>query len=102
MASYGYVYIMTNRKNGTLYVGVTSDLYRRIHEHKTANSRWFAQKCKLFTLVYFEQYKCITQAIAREKQLKVWRRSKKVALINSLNAAWLDLAEGWYGEEDEW
>ena len=70
MRRYGYVYIMTNRKNGTLYVGVTSDLYRRIREHKTGVCASFTKKYKLFTLVYIEQYQLVTQAIAREKQLK--------------------------------
>jgi putative endonuclease len=68
--AYGYVYIMTNRKNGTLYIGVTSDLYRRIKEHKTGSSASFAKKYALFTLVYIEQYKLVTEAITREKQLK--------------------------------
>ena len=98
MRRYGYVYIMTNRKNGTLYVGVTSDLYRRIREHKTAVCASFTRKYALFTLVYIEQYKLVTEAIAREKQLKARNRKAKVDLITSLNPEWRDLAEHWYDD----
>jgi putative endonuclease len=87
---------MTNRKNGTLYVGVTSDLYRRINEHKTGSSASFTKRYALCTLVYIEQYKLVTEAIAREKQLKARNRKVKVDLITSLNPEWRDLAEGWY------
>lgn len=96
MRRYGYVYIMTNRKNGTLYVGVTSDLHRRIREHKTALCDSFTRKYALFTLVYIEQYKLVTEAIAREKQLKARNRKVKVDLITSINPEWKDLSEGWY------
>lgn len=96
MSSYGFVYIMTNRKNGVLYVWVTSNLYRRIHEHKTGAGDGFTKKYKLYTLVYIEQYAGITEAITREKQLKAWRRKKKIDLIVSINPEWNDLAEEWY------
>ena len=96
MRRYGYVYIMTNRKNGTLYVGVTSDVYRRIHEHKTGAGDGFAKRYSLHTLVYIEQYRFITEAIAREKQLKAGRRKMKIDLIETINPEWKDLAEEWY------
>ena len=88
---YGYVYIMTNRKNGTLYVGVTSDLIKRIYEHKNGLSEGFTKKYGLKNLVYFEICEEITTAIAREKLLKAGSRKKKIELIESINIDWRDL-----------
>ena len=96
MSNQCYVYIMTNR-SGTLYIGVTSDLLRRVHEHKTKIIEGFTKKYRLSQLVYYEVGEDIREAIAREKQLKGWRRSKKVALINSRNPEWNDLSDGWLG-----
>lgn len=93
-----YVYIMTNR-SGTLYIGVTNDLERRVYQHKTKQIEGFTKKYNLTQLVYYEAGEDIREAIAMEKQLKGWRRSKKVALINSRNPEWNDLSDGWFGTE---
>ena len=90
-----YVYIMTSR-TGTLYVGVTSDLPRRVHEHKTKAFPGFTAKYNVNRLVHFESTDDVRDALAREKQIKGWRRSKKLALIKSDNPKWQDLAEDWY------
>ena len=86
-----YVYIMTNKKDGTLYVGVTSDLIKRVYEHKNGLCDGFTKKYGLKTLVYYEECEEITAAIAREKQLKAGSRKRKVDLIESMNSNWLDL-----------
>ena len=86
-----YVYIMTNKKDGTLYVGVTSDLIKRVYEHKNGLCDGFTKKYGLKTLVYYEMCEEITAAIAREKQLKAGSRKRKVDLIESINSNWLDL-----------
>ncbi|OHB80204.1 MAG: endonuclease [Planctomycetes bacterium RBG_16_55_9] len=90
-----YVYIMGS-KTGTLYVGVTNDLERRIYEHKNHLIPGFADKYKVDRLLYFETANDPISAISREKQIKKWRREKKVALIDSMNEAWNDLSEDWY------
>jgi putative endonuclease len=92
------VYIMTNR-SGTLYIGVTNDLVRRVHEHKTKCIEGFTSKYNLTQLVYYEAGADIREAIAREKQLKGWRRSKKLALINTSNPKWNDLSDAWFDTE---
>jgi putative endonuclease len=89
-----YVYIATNR-SGTLYIGVTNNLERRITEHKSRTIPGFCAKYKISKLIYYETTYSPLAAIEREKQLKGWLRSKKIALINSINPAWQDLAEGW-------
>ena len=86
-----YVYIMTNKKDGTLYVGVTSDLIKRVYEHKNGLCDGFTKKYGLKTLVYYEVCEEITAAIAREKQLKAGSRKRKIDLIESMNSNWLDL-----------
>jgi putative endonuclease len=86
----GWVYIMTNRRDGTLYTGVTSDLARRAHEHRTGAAPGFTKRYRLTRLVYAEQYEEIG-AIQREKQIKHLRRAAKVRLIYSLNPEWRDL-----------
>ena len=86
-----YVYIMTNKKDGTLYVGVTSDLIKRVYEHKNGLCDGFTKKYGLKTLVYYEECEEITAAIAREKQLKAGSRKRKIDLIESMNSNWLDL-----------
>lgn len=92
MKSY-YVYILTNKKDGVLYVGVTNDITRRAFEHKTSqNSSSFTAQYNLRRLVYFEETASVTDAIAREKQLKNWRRAWKVALIENDNPNWSDLS----------
>jgi len=86
-----YVYILTNRA-GVLYVGVTNDLERRIMEHRSGLIDGFSRKYNVTRLVYFEDCGEVWDAIAREKQIKGWRRSKKLALISGLNREWADLA----------
>jgi putative endonuclease len=86
-----YVYILASKRNGTLYVGVTSDLSSRIHAHKTDAVPSFTQKYGIHTLVYAESFETMDEAILREKQLKAGSRSKKIALIEKSNPQWLDL-----------
>ena len=87
----GYVYILTNHKNGTLYIGVTSDLVKRIWQHKNKFIEGFSKKYDLDKLVYYEIFDDIKNAIEREKQLKGKLRQKKLDLINKANPKWLDL-----------
>lgn len=88
------VYILTNRSGG-LYVGVTSDLYKRLHEHRTGVVESFASAYKMERLVYFEATTDVQGALEREKEIKKWRRAKKIALIASMNPKWLDLSDEW-------
>ena len=90
-----YVYILTNAKR-TLYVGVTNDLVRRIHEHKNKLIEGFTTKYNLTYLAYYAETTDVMSAIEREKQIKGWRRSKKIELIESVNPKWKDLAMDWY------
>lgn len=87
----GYVYILASQKNGTIYIGVTSDLCKRIYEHKTGVSPGFTSRYNVKTLVYYECVPSIISAIAREKQLKRWKREWKLALIEKSNPHWEDL-----------
>ena len=89
-----YVYIMTN-KSRTLYTGVTNNLMRRVYEHKNKLVPGFTSKYNIQFLVYYETGNDINAAIAREKQIKGWLRSKKIALIDSMNPKWKDLSEEW-------
>ncbi len=86
------IYIMTNKKNGTLYVGVTSNLPKRIDEHKSGLGGQFTSRYQLHTLVYAEHADTMEIAIAREKQLKSGSRKKKIALIEASNPTWQDLS----------
>lgn len=86
-----YVYILTSRRNGTLYIGVTNDLIRRVAEHKEGLFSGFTKKYKVHQLVYFESTEDISSAIEREKQLKHWNRKWKVELIESVNPFWEDI-----------
>ena len=90
-----YVYIMTNGVR-TLYVGVTNDLTRRVYEHQQKLADGFTKKYNITMLVHYEMTTDVQSAIAREKQLKGWRRSKKVDLIESSNPTWVDLSMEWY------
>ncbi len=87
----GWVYIITNKPDGVLYIGVTSDLVRRIAQHREGAVEGFSKKYGLTRLVYFEQRETIETAIAREKTLKTWRRAWKARLIHEANRAWADL-----------
>ncbi len=86
-----YVYILTNR-TGTLYIGVTNDLARRLWEHRSGLVPGFTERYKLDRLVYFEGFDQVEHALEREKQIKRWRRAKKVNLIGTLNPDWRDLS----------
>ena len=88
-----FVYIMTNH-SGTLYTGVTNDLTRRVYEHKMQAGGSFTRKYRMNKLLYFEQTGDIMSAIEREKQIKGWRRSRKLDLIKSQNRRWIDLERG--------
>jgi len=88
-----YVYILSNKKNGTLYVGVTSDLIKRIYQHKDGSIEGFTKKYDLKRLVYFEEGCNVNEAIKREKQLKKWNRQWKINLIEKENPEWDDLFE---------
>ena len=94
-----FVYILTNRHHTALYVGVTNDLVRRVHEHRTKIASGFTTRYNVDKLVYFEETSDVVGAIAREKQIKAWSRSKKVALIEGCNPTWRDLAAEWFGED---
>jgi len=82
--------------SGTLYIGVTSDLPVRIRQHKNHTFLGFTSKYEVNRLLYYERYENVRRAIGREKQLKGWRREKKVALIESMNPQWRDLSCDWY------
>nr|WP_294506948.1 GIY-YIG nuclease family protein [uncultured Rhodopila sp.] len=87
----GYVYIMSNRKHGTLYVGVTADIVRRAWEHRTGYVDGFTRRYGLERLIWFERHEEIVPAIRREKNIKDWPRAWKVRLIEKMNPEWEDL-----------
>ncbi len=86
-----YVYILTNWNNKVMYIGVTSDLYKRIYQHKNKLVDGFTKKYNVTKLVYYESTEDVTSAIAREKQLKGWTRKKKDKLVVMINPEWKDL-----------
>ena len=88
------VYIVTNRNHSVLYVGVTNRLSRRTWEHREGSSNGFAATYQCTKLIYYEWYRDIRDAIARESQLKKWSRAEKMTLINRLNPSWRDLGAG--------
>jgi putative endonuclease len=92
-----WVYILSS-VSGVLYIGVTNNLERRLWEHRQKKVSGFSAKYNTTRLVRCEEFRYINDAIAREKELKGWRREKKVALINSENPRWRDLAAGWFEE----
>ena len=91
------VYIMSSRKNGTIYTGVTSDLMKRVWEHKNNVIKGFTSQYGVHRLVYYEESSDMQSAFNREKQIKGWLRQKKITLIESMNPEWKDLSEGWFG-----
>lgn len=91
-----WVYILASEKHGTLYVGITNSLQKRIWQHREGAADSFTKRYSIHRLVYFEDFRDARSAIAREKQLKAGSRAKKIALIERENAGWLDLSEGWY------
>ncbi len=96
MRKRGYVYILASQRNGTLYIGVTSNLTRRVWEHRNGIKSGFATRYRTYLLVYYEEYQLVVDAIRREKQLKKWKRAWKVRLIESVNPLWCDLSEELY------
>ena len=86
-----YVYILTSQKNGTLYIGVTNNLIRRIKEHKEGSAKGFTKKYKVDKLVYYESTTDIDEALCTEKRLKKWNRAWKIRIIEEFNPSWKDL-----------
>ena len=93
MQKQGFLYILFNKRNGTLYIGVTSDLLKRIYEHKSKTLGGFSKRYGVDKLRYYEVFDTITEAIKREKQLKSGNRNHKLALIESMNPKWQDLSD---------
>ena len=91
-----YVYIHVSRPNGTLYTGVTNNLERRLWEHRQDSIEGFTKRYGVHRLVHFEETDDVASAIRREKVIKGWSRARKIALIESENPLWKDLAEGWF------
>jgi len=89
-----YVYILASKRDGMLYIGVTSNLVKRIYEHKNDLVEGFTRKYHIHNLVYYEVTEDVLSAISREKQLKKWNRAWKIALFEKLNPEWLDLYAG--------
>ncbi|RNJ63289.1 MAG: GIY-YIG nuclease family protein [Porphyrobacter sp. IPPAS B-1204] len=89
----GFVYIMASRRNGTIYIGVTTDLAKRVWEHREGLIEGFTKKYGCKTLVWFERHDTIEAAITREKQMKEWRRAWKLRRIEEMNPDWNDLFE---------
>lgn len=94
MDKQGFVYILASGRHGTLYVGVTSDLLARLHQHREGLIKGFTSRYGINRLVHFETFDDMRSAIAREKQLKKWRRDWKLNLIEDSNPGWVDLAGG--------
>jgi putative endonuclease len=92
-----YVYIMTNRSKN-FYVGITNNVRNRVFQHKTGAFEGFTSRYKVDRLVYWETFKYVNAALAREKQLKRWTRVKKMQLIVSMNPEWKDLAADWFAD----
>ena len=96
---YYHVYILANKTNSAVYIGVTNDLMRRLWEHRNDVIDGFTKTYHVHKLVYYETFSDVQYAIAREKQLKGWRRAKKNVLIESKNPTWADLAGDWFTAE---
>ena len=90
-----FVYIITNKKDGVLYIGVTNDIERRIFEHKNKLVKGFTSKHNLDKLIYFEKFQYLDDAIKREKNMKKWKREWKIKLIIENNPNWEDLSKDW-------
>ena len=91
-----YIYIITNKKDGVLYIGVTNNLERRFFEHKNKLIKGFSSKYNLDKLIYFEEHQFIEEAKKREKNMKKWKRAWKINLVVKENPNWDDLAKNWY------
>ena len=96
MRLFGFVYILTNQRNGTLYIGVTRDLAQRLAEHRAdVDPDSFVSRYGLYTLVWFERHDLLVNAIAREKRLKRWKREWKIELIEANNPRWENIELDW-------
>ncbi len=93
-----FVYILASRKNGTLYIGVTNDLLKRVYQHKEGVIPGFTKKYNVHNLVYYEKYSDIYSAIERERRMKKWHRQWKINLITSMNPAWNDLYDSLHSD----
>ncbi len=93
---YSYIYMVGSSSRRALYTGVTANLNKRVYEHKNDLVEGFSRKYKCHRLVYFETFEHISDAIAREKEIKGWRREKKNALVELINPGWKDLSEDWF------
>jgi putative endonuclease len=91
MSKQYYVYILASKKNGTLYIGITNDLLRRVYKHKNDNMNGFTQRYGVHRLVYYEATEDVNSAITREKRLKKWKRQWKIEMIEKCNPEWNDL-----------
>ncbi len=91
-----FVHILTNWNNQVMYIGVTNDLIRRVYQHKHKDIEGFTARYNVNKLVYFEEIVEVMSAIAREKEIKKWRREKKNRPVQETNPGWVDLSEGWY------
>lgn len=96
-----YVYILASKRNGTLYIGVTNNLERRLYEHKNNLVEGFTKKYSVHDLVYFEEVNDVNAALQREKQLKRWTRKWKIDLIEKENPDWNDLSRDWFSAQQE-
>ena len=90
-----FTYVMASRSH-TLYIGITGELQRRVFQHKWKEHAGFTARCNCDRLVWFEAYRDVIRAIAREKELKGWKRSRKIDLIESVDPAWIDLSRDWF------
>ncbi len=99
MEKSSYVYMMGSASRRALYTGVTVPFYKRVWEHKNDLGGYFTSKYKCYRLLYYEQFTNVVAAIAREKEIKSWRREKKDRLVESMNPEWKDLAADWYPEK---
>jgi len=93
-----FVYLLASKIRGTLYLGVTNDLQRRVYEHKKEIVKGFTKKYGVHKLVYFETFQSVDEAIKREKNIKKWKRAWKIKLIETDNNNWDDLAVDWYDD----
>jgi putative endonuclease len=100
MSRRGYVYILASQRNGTLYVGVTSDLVERVWEHRQDLVESFTKRYGVHRLVYYEIHAEIAEAIRREKRIKKWERGWKIRLVEQMNPDWQDLFEDLVGKEE--
>jgi len=89
-----FVYLLARKKDGTLYLGVTNDLARRVHEHKSKQNIGFTSRYDVDRLVWYEEFEWVNDAIEREKRVKKWRRAWKIELIEDMNPEWKDLYDG--------